>query len=77
MCRGVWHTDQGDLNIAIKILNPQSEEHDRVRFLQEAAIAGQFQHPNIVRLHGVVTVDEPVSVCELIASVFVLEAAMI
>ena len=61
MCRGAWHTEQGDLDIAVKMLNSQSTEKDRVRFLREAAIVGQFKHPNIVRLHGVVTVGEPVS----------------
>lgn len=33
-----------------------------MRFLQEAATIGQFQHPNIVRLHGVVTVSDPVMI---------------
>ena len=32
-----------------------------MRFLQEAAIMGQFCHPNVVRLYGVVTVGDPVS----------------
>jgi len=32
-----------------------------VKFLQEAAISGQFRHPNVVKLLGVVTVGEPVS----------------
>jgi serine/threonine protein kinase len=30
-----------------------------VKLLQEAAIMGQFAHPNVVRLNGVVTVGEP------------------
>ena len=38
----------------------QVVEADKVRFLQEAAIMGQFRHPNIVRLFGVVTVSDPV-----------------
>ena len=59
--KGVWHTEQGDLDIAVKMLNSKADEKDTVRFLQEAAIMGQFRHPNIVRLHGVVTVGEPVS----------------
>lgn len=61
MSRGVWHTEQGDLDIAVKMLNNHATERDKVRFFQEAAIIGQFKHPNIVRLHGVVTVEEPVS----------------
>lgn len=62
VCRGKWHTDQGDLDIAVKMLHSQSSERDMIRFLQEAAIVGQFKHPNIVRLHGVVTVGQPVSI---------------
>ena len=46
----------------MKTLKTGSDENDRVKFLQEAAINGQFQHPNVVKLHGVVTVGEPVSV---------------
>ena len=49
------------MEVAIKTLRPQSREEDKLKFLQEAAINGQFRHPNIVRLHGVVTVGEPVS----------------
>ena len=47
--------------IAIKTLKNSSVEQDKVKFLQEAAIMGQFHHPNIVKLHGMVTVGEPVS----------------
>ena len=52
---------KGTLDVAVKMLNNKATEKDVVRFLQEAAIMGQFRHPNIVRLHGVVTVGEPVS----------------
>ena len=56
------------MDVAIKCLRPGSTEEDKALFLQEAAIMGQFLHPNIVKLHGVVTVGEPVSKLE---SVFV------
>ena len=49
------------MDVAIKTLKAGSTEEEMVKFLQEAAIMGQFYHPNIVRLHGVVTVGEPVS----------------
>ena len=45
------------------MLNSKATEKDALRFLQEAAIMGQFRHPNIVRMYGVVTVGEPVSEC--------------
>ena len=62
--RGRWLAaggGRGPVEVAIKTLRPESREEDKLKFLQEAAINGQFRHPNIVRLHGVVTVGEPVS----------------
>jgi len=47
--------------VAIKTLNPNSSAHDEMKFLKEAAIMGQFLHPNVVKLLGVVTVGQPVS----------------
>ena len=49
------------MEVAIKTLKKEASEEEKVKFLQEAAINGQFHHPNIVKLHGVVTVGEPVS----------------
>ena len=61
MCQGEWYSHKGRRDVAVKMLNQQALEKDKVRFLQEAAIMGQFKHPNIVRLHGVVTIGVPVS----------------
>lgn len=58
--RGIWQKPGGAIEVAIKTLKEGVVEEDKVRFLQEAAISGQFQHPNVVRLLGVVTVGEPV-----------------
>ena len=44
----------------MKTLKSGSSEEEAVRFLQEAAIMGQFRHPNIVELLGVVTLRQPV-----------------
>ena len=44
----------------MKTLKEGAGEGDKVKFLQEAAIMGQFSHPNVVKLYGVVTVGEPV-----------------
>ncbi|XP_064394623.1 uncharacterized protein LOC135341873 isoform X2 [Halichondria panicea] len=62
VCKGVWSTEQGEMEVAVKMLTARSNEEATVRFLQEAAIMGQFRHPNLVRLHGVVTVGEPVMI---------------
>ena len=58
--RGTWQCEMGQVDVAIKTVKGGVSETDRVKFLQEAAINGQFRHPNIVKLHGVVTVGEPV-----------------
>ena len=62
MDKGLWQAPGETVEVAVKTLKPGSDENDRVKFLQEAAINGQFQHPKVVKLHGVVTVGEPVSV---------------
>ena len=46
--------------MAIKVLKDKREDAKRT-LLQEAALMGQFNHPNVVKLCGVVTEDEPVS----------------
>ena len=58
--KGVWTTPTGSVPVAIKTLNDNTSEDERVKFLQEAAIMGQFHHPNVVKLHGVVTIGDPV-----------------
>ena len=50
---------EGGVAVAVKMLNSSSNE-DRVRFLQEGAIMGQFKHKNIVALRGLVLDGEPV-----------------
>ena len=57
----MWQSSTGDVPVAVKTLKEGSGEEDRVKFLQEAAIMGQFKHPNVVEMYGVVTDGEPVS----------------
>ena len=57
----MWESPKGALDVAVKQLQPGASEEEKIKFLQEAAINGQFRHPNIVMLMGVVTVGEPVS----------------
>ena len=59
--KGIWLLSGGSKGVAVKILKEGSSEDDKVKFIQEAAINGQFWHPNIVKLMGVVTVGDPVS----------------
>ena len=53
---GLWSNGSADpVQVAVKTLNSQCSESDRVKFLREAAIMGQFEGDNIVHLYGVVT----------------------
>ena len=61
--KGVWMSPEGEVRVAVKQLKEGTSEADRVKFLKEAAIMGQFQHPNVIKLHGVVTMAEPVCFC--------------
>ena len=47
--------------VALKTLNRGSSLNDMVKFLQEAVVMAQFRHPNVIKLHGVVTSGKPVS----------------
>ena len=59
VCRGEWQNKGGVVQqVAVKTLH---SEGDKVKFLQEAAAMGQFNHPHVARLFGVVTVGKPVS----------------
>ena len=69
--RGIWQSPKGPLDVAVKQLQPGASEEEKVKFLQEAAINGQFRHPNVVQLMGVVTVGEPVSQMVIIIQLYV------
>ena len=59
--QGVWRNGSGYvLEVAVKTLKADSEEREKVKFLQEATIMAQFKHPNVVTLYGVVS-TKPVS----------------
>ncbi|XP_035390708.1 ephrin type-A receptor 3 isoform X1 [Electrophorus electricus] len=51
-----------EICVAIKTLKVGYTEKQRRDFLSEASIMGQFDHPNIIRLEGVVTRSKPVMI---------------
>jgi Eph receptor B1 len=51
-----------EIDVAIKTLKPGSSEKSRCDFLTEASIMGQFDHPNVIYLQGVVTRSNPVMI---------------
>ena len=61
--RGEWTNKVTKVtsDVAVKTLKEGAGELEKVKFLQEAAIMGQFSHPNVVKLYGVITEGEPVS----------------
>ncbi|KAM9426166.1 ephrin type-A receptor 5 [Pholidichthys leucotaenia] len=51
-----------EIQVAIKTLKAGYTEQQRRDFLWEASIMGQFNHPNIIRLEGVITKSKPVMI---------------
>ena len=54
--KGVWNSSSGLIDVAIKKLKENFAKEEKVKFLQEGAIMGQFHHPSIVKLHGIITI---------------------
>ena len=48
--------------VAIKTLKYGSTPEQKMDFLSEASIMGQFDHPNVIRLEGVVTKSLPLMI---------------
>ena len=65
VCRGRLNlpdrsnSSTADILVAIKTLKPGSSDKARMDFLTEASIMGQFEHPNVIFLQGVVTKAQP------------------
>ncbi|XP_067122135.1 ephrin type-A receptor 4-A-like isoform X2 [Centruroides vittatus] len=63
VCRGnLKIPGQPEITVAIKTLKPGSSDKARMDFLTEASIMGQFDHPNVIYLQGVVTKTNPVMI---------------
>ena len=58
--KGLWSISNDSILIAIKQLHTAASTTERIKLLQEAAIMGQFSHPNVVKLYGLVTTKDPV-----------------
>uniref|UniRef100_A0A672MSS1 Ephrin type-B receptor 3 n=1 Tax=Sinocyclocheilus grahami TaxID=75366 RepID=A0A672MSS1_SINGR len=63
VCRGrLKLPGRREIIVAIKTLKAGYTDRQRRDFLSEASIMGQFDHPNIIRLEGVVTKSRPVMI---------------
>ena len=60
MCKGKLRIPgRPEMTVAIKTLKPGATEKNRLDFLTEASIMGQFDDPNVIFLEGVVTKSKP------------------
>ena len=51
--KGIWHSPSGSVEVAIKTLHAETTAESTIKFLQEACIMQQFDHRNILKLHGI------------------------
>ncbi len=63
--KGVWvHKEDGtevSSEVAVKSMTDGATEEDKVKFLQEAAIMGQFNQANILRIRAFIMDGDAVS----------------
>ena len=58
--RGTWKSPSGCIPVPVAIKSIKCEEEEsNILFLKEAAIMGQFDHLNVLKLLGVVTLSHP------------------
>ena len=64
MCKGKLKRQTGyePLTVAIKTLKAGASDKNRLDFLTEASIMGQFDDPNVIYLEGVVTRSHPIMI---------------
>ena len=60
---GVWRSMKKNttLEVALKSVPSSGSSEEKMKLLQEAMIMGQFSHPNIIHLHGIISQGDPVS----------------
>ena len=62
VCKGYMRYDECQMPVAIKTLKPGASDKNRLDFLTEASIMGQFENPNVIYLKGVVTKNNPIMI---------------
>ena len=63
VCKGKLKVPgKGELTVAIKTLKAGASDKNRLDFLTEASIMGQFDDPNVIYLEGVVTKSNPIMI---------------
>ena len=59
-----------EVAVAVKSIEGDASEEDRVLFLQEAAIMGQFNHPDIIKILGVQILESKASFLQCLSVCF-------
>ena len=59
------------MEVAVKSLGKEASEEERVLFLKEAVVMGQFNHMYIVKILGIID-EEPVSETVILSSYLVV-----
>ena len=60
--KALWHDENGrDVMVAVKTTKEEATLEERIKFLQEAAIMGQFDHPYIISIFGVMVNPDKVN----------------
>ena len=63
VCKGKMRIpNKKELTVAIKTLKAGASDKNRLDFLTEASIMGQFDDPNVIYLEGVVTKSNPIMI---------------
>uniref|UniRef100_A0A4W3HLK3 receptor protein-tyrosine kinase n=1 Tax=Callorhinchus milii TaxID=7868 RepID=A0A4W3HLK3_CALMI len=60
--KGVLKKGRKEISVAIKTLKAGYTESQRIDFLSEASIMGQFSHHNVIHLEGVITKYKPLMI---------------
>ena len=64
--KGIWHHSKVESNhlvekeVAVKSIKDVNNEEESCKFLQEAAIMGQFKHANIIHMYGIIRTQQEV-----------------
>ena len=62
--KATWQLQNGiKREVAVKQLKEGASYEERTKFLQEGARMMQFFHTNVVKLQGMVTIGDTVSIC--------------
>ena len=53
-------SEGGVKEVAVKTMENGASEEQRIKFLQEAAIMGQFNNLYVIKIYGILTSNQPV-----------------